>query len=77
MNTQVWNSLSHRNDAEREELALSYLWLLQQQLVQGQEHQSSGGQVFHHVHGLGLQPIDHNQTQLRSQRLQLHDNSWL
>ena len=34
---------------------------------------SSGGQVFYHVHGLGQQPTDHNQTQLRSQRLLHHD----
>ena len=37
---------------------LSYPSVLQQQPVLGQEHQSSGGQVFHHVHGLGRQPTD-------------------
>ena len=37
----------------------------------------SGGQVFHHVHGSGRQPTDRNQTQLRSQKLQHHDNLWL
>ena len=26
---------------------------------QGQEHQSSGGHVFHYVHGLGEQSTDH------------------
>ena len=46
---------------------LSYLWVLQQQPVLGQEHQSSGGQVFHHVHGSGRQLTDRNQSQLRSQ----------
>ena len=54
---------------------LSYLSVLQQQQVLGQEHQSSGGQVFHHVNGLGLQQTDRNRRQLLSQRLQLHDSS--
>ena len=39
------------------------------------EHRSSGGQVFHHIHGLGRQPTDRNQRLLRSQRPQLHDGS--
>ena len=60
--------------AERSDL--SYLSALQQQPILSQEHQSSGGQVFHHVHGLGRQPTDRNQRQLRSHRLQLHDGSW-
>ena len=30
----------------------SYPVVLQQSPVPGQEHQSSGGQEFHHVHGL-------------------------
>ena len=34
----------------------SYISLPPQQPVLGQEHQSSGGQVFHHVHELGRQP---------------------
>ena len=55
---------------------LSYLSVLQQQPVLGQEHQSSGGQVFHHMHGLCWQPTDRNRRQLRSQKRQLHDGSW-
>ena len=56
----------------------SYLWVLQQQPVLniGQEHQSLGDQVFHHVHESSRQPIDRNQTQLRRQRLQHHDDLW-
>ena len=46
-----------------------YLSVIQLQPVLGQEHQSSGGQVFHHVHGLGREPTDRNRRQLRSQRL--------
>ena len=72
-NTQVWNRLSHRNDCLKSDL--SYLWVLQQQPVLSQEHQSSGGKVFHHVRGLGRQLTDLNRRQLRSQRLQLHDGS--
>ena len=46
--TQVWNRLSHRNDCQkRGAIRVTYRCVL------GQEHQSSGGQVFHHVHGLG------------------------
>ena len=41
----------------------------------GQGHQSSGGQVFHHVHGLCRQPTDLNRRLLQSQRLELHDGS--
>ena len=33
--------------------------------------------MFHNVHGLGRQPTDRNQTQLRTQRLQHHDDLWL
>ena len=44
--------------------------------VLSQEHQSSEGQLLHHVHGLGRQPTDRNQRLLRSQRPQLHDGSW-
>ena len=40
----------------------SYIWVLQQQPVLGKKHQSSRGQVLNHVHGLGRQPADHNQT---------------
>ena len=56
---------------------LSYPRMLQQKPVLGQEHQSSGGQVFPHVDGLGQQLTDRNQTQLRSQRLQHHEDLWL
>ena len=56
---------------------LSYIWMLQQQTVLGPEHQSSLGQVFHHMHGSGRQPTDHNQTLLRSPWQQHHDNLWL
>ena len=45
--------------------------------VLGQEHQSAGGQVCHHVHMLGRQKTDRNQTLLQSQRLQHHDDLWL
>ena len=55
---------------------LSYLSVLQQQPVLCQGHQSSGGQVFHHVHGLGRQPTDRNRRQFQSQKLQLHDSWW-
>ena len=41
------------------------------------EHHSIGGKVFHHVLGSSQQPTDRNTTQLRSQRLQHHDDSWL
>ena len=37
--------------ADTEKSDLSYQWVLQQQPVPGQEHQLSGGQVFHHVRG--------------------------
>ena len=43
---------------------LSYLSVLQQQPVRSQEHQSSGGHVFHHVHGLGRQPTDCNHAEI-------------
>ena len=35
-----------------------------------EQHQSSGRQVFHHMHVSGRQPTDRNQKELRSQRLQ-------
>ena len=50
----------------------SYQWVLQQQPIQGQGHQSSGVQVVQHVLGSGWRPTDRNQTQLRSQMLQQH-----
>ena len=43
----------------------NYLVVLQQQPVLGQEHQSSGGQEFLHVHELGQSPIDYNLTQCK------------
>ena len=49
---------------ERSEM--SYLSVLQQQPILSQEHQSWGGQVFHHVHGWGRQPIDRNQRLAKS-----------
>ena len=55
---------------------LSYLSVLQQQPILSLEHQSSGGQVFHHVPGLGRQLTDRNQRLLRSQRPQLHYSSY-
>ena len=75
-NTQVWNPMTHRNDCRQRGVIMRYLSVLQQQPVLGQEHQSSGGQVFHHMHGLGQQPTDRNRRQLRSQTQQLHDGSW-
>ena len=50
--TQVWTAFTIEMTAQ-ERNDMSYLSVLQQQPVLGQEHQSSGGQVFHHVHGLG------------------------
>ena len=70
-NTLVWNRLTATERSDP-----SYLSVLQQQPALGQGHQSVGGQVFHHVHGLGRQPTDRNRRQLRSQTLQLHDGSW-
>ena len=75
-NTQVWNSPLPSKWQQTQRSHLSYLWVLQQQPVIGQELQSSAGRVFYHVHGLGRQPTDLNWTQLRSQRLQHYDDSW-
>ena len=74
--TQVWNSLSHQNDF-RQRGVFWVLWVLKQHPVLGQEHQLADGQVFHLVHGTNRKPTDRNQTQLRSQRLQHHDDLWL
>ena len=74
--TQVWNCLSHRNDCRERGVIWVTESVIQQQPVLNQEHQSTGGQVFHQVHGLGRQSTDRNWWQLRSQRLQLHDASW-
>ena len=49
-----------------ERSGLSYLSVWQQEPILSQEHQSSGGQVFHHVHGLGRQPTDRNQILAKS-----------
>ena len=73
--TQVLNRLSHRNDC-RQRGVISATYRCYNSNPYCQEHQSSGCQVFHHVHGLGRQSIDRNQRLLRSQRPQLHDDSW-
>ena len=44
--------------------------------ILGQEHQSSGGQEFLHVHELGQSPADHNRIQLQSRGPQRHDETW-
>ena len=50
--------------------------VLQQLSVLGQEHPSSVGQEFIHVHELGQSQADHNRLQLQSQGPQHHDGSW-
>ena len=57
--TQVWNCLSHHPKWPTSKWLwtkwndLSYLSVLQQQPVLNEKYQSSGGQVFQHVHGFG------------------------
>ena len=66
-NTQVCNRLSNRNDCRQRGV------IRVTERCQG--YQSSGGQLFHHKHGLGREPTDRNLRLLRSQRPQLHDGS--
>ena len=48
---------------------LSYLMVLPEQHVLGQENQSSEGLEYHHLHGLGQQPTDYNPQHLICQKL--------
>ena len=55
---------------------VNYIWMLQQQPILGQEHQSPGGKLFYHMHMWGRQITDCNQTLPRSRRIATRWRLW-
>ena len=55
---------------------MSYLSVLQQQHILSQEHQSSGGQVFHHMHGLGRQSLRGHSSGTLQWLCYCNSNAW-
>ena len=76
VNTQVRNSLCHRNGYREWWMIRTSLWCYNSHSAIGQEHQSSGGKEFLHMHELVQSPVDHNLTQWQNRGPQHHDGSW-